>query len=371
MGDIRLQVSDDYTTSPSFEVRMNKNDIKTYNLIQYVFVNVRFDTDSIKCLLLEDKDSTVSEGEIKLSKRTSEKLSKESLNGKEIYLKPDKFARVEVYKPKIEKINTNSIEVSNDIIMKYGHYVELINPAKGFRLLAKISKDSKPPKGKNSIRINRHLRLLTGLEDGKSTELIVTKAQENNNNRLIRFFKSFVYFVGNIFIGARITKLRVAHLYSFDEGYDLCRINGNTRKVLGIEENDKLIIGYKGKSISLPVIDYIKENIENYAVKTEGDSSFYDTHLVIGLPASARFELGVPNIGTIVTVRRNMWHLFLKHINRLVLPLIALLFSIIKVVIDLTKDNDKLNLDLIVAFFFPLLLLLIYVSFSDVRNKIR
>lgn len=135
-----------------------------------------------------------------------------------------------------------------------------------------------------------------------------------------------------------------------------------------MEETDKIVITYNNKEITVPILDIDTEHIAQLIKLNEEDDQlkFIDSHLFIGITALSRNELEIPSIGTSVTVKRSMNSLFLKHLNKLVLPVIALLFT----VVQLYKDLNW-SIALTVAISLILLPIIIYTTLSEERAKIN
>lgn len=360
---------DKQSFSPREELTMNSEELIELGLVEHIFVDLT-STDNIQvsCLLISNPD--ISRGNIQLSKRAKDKLGNCSTTGLTISKPP--FETVLRGIPKVDNISKPYVIACPTLVDKYSNHVELINPKNGFRvnITLKADDNAKP----NTLYFNRYIMLLLEAHSMEQDPLIITSA------RILPKPKSFIHklahtlinrpinALGNLFIGKRELTLRVGHPYPFDEHQNLCRIHPNVRKLLGMEETDKIVISYNSKQITIPILDIDTEHIGGLIKLNEENEElkFIDSHLFIGITALSRNELAIPSIGTSVIVKRSMFSLFLKHLNKLVLPVIALLFTVIQLYKDL---NWSIALTVIISL--ALLPIIIYTTLSEERAKIN
>ncbi|MEK4139571.1 MULTISPECIES: hypothetical protein [Paenibacillus] len=362
-------ILDKQSLQPREEITMNSEELKELGLVQHIFVDLTAENGvKVSCLILSADE--VPRGTIQLSKRAKDKLGDCLTTGLTI-TKPE-YDTVLRGIPKVDEIAKPYVKACPALVRKYTNQVELINPTNGFRVNLTLREDStaKP----NTLYFNRYIMLLLETHSEGHDPLIITRARTRSQpkpgihkliNQLIRRPLSAL---GNFFIGKRELTLRVGHPYPFDEHQNLCRIHPNVRKLLGMEETDQIVISYNSKQITIPILDIDTEHIAQ-SVKLHADNEqlkFIDSHLFIGITALSRNELEIPSIGTSVTVKRSMYSLFLKHLNKLVLPVIALLFTIVQLYKDL---NWSIALTVIISL--VLLPIIIYTTLSEERAKIN
>lgn len=362
-------ILDKQSLQPREEITMNSEELKELGLVQHIFVDLTAENGvKVSCLILSADE--VPRGTIQLSKRAKDKLGDCLTTGLTI-TKPE-YDTVLRGIPKVDEIAKPYVKACPALVRKYTNQVELINPTNGFRVNLTLREDStaKP----NTLYFNRYIMLLLETHSEGHDPLIITRARTRSQpkpgihkliNQLIRRPLSAL---GNFFIGKRELTLRVGHSYPFDEHQNLCRIHPNVRKLLGMEETDQIVISYNSKQITIPILDIDTEHIAQ-SVKLHADNEqlkFIDSHLFIGITALSRNELEIPSIGTSVTVKRSMYSLFLKHLNKLVLPVIALLFTIVQLYKDL---NWSIALTVIISL--VLLPIIIYTTLSEERAKIN
>ncbi|MCA0991396.1 hypothetical protein [Pseudalkalibacillus hwajinpoensis] len=362
-------VLEDSIYTPRSEVCLNPNDISSQGLVTFIYVNVIANNGKeVKCLLTSSGE--IPQGNAKISKRSKELLGGTITN---INIIKPQFESFNRGIPKVENISNSFVYACTDLVDKYSNDVEIINPKNGFRINIKIK--SYPNAKPKTIYINRYTLLLLGVPPGeKNHKLIITSNKtENRTNILAKVFVCFTFIkkipriilhnIGFFLVGYRELSIRISYLYPFDETHNLARLHPNTRKVMGIEETDKLVVSYKDKKVVLPVLDIDTRHVKQI-FKIEDE--FIDSHLYIGIPAAYRKELDIPNIGTVVKVRRSMKFLLFKHVNKLVLPVLALLFTILQLFVSF--DMSFYMLVSIITVFVPII---IYSAVSEERAKIK
>lgn len=353
------------------EIQINTSDLDHYNLVDYIFVEVLANNLNLVCLLTSNNE--IPRGYARISKRALELFGGQvsTLN----IIKP-RYEFISRGIPKVDDINEQYVYASEDLIMKYSSNVEIINPTNGLRinLQLRTKLNTKP----NTVFLNRYTMLLLGVKPDVIERQLVIMTRINTFNKtlkekLIYFFtkqiNNLFFLVGKYFIGYRDLTLRVGYLYPFDENHLLARIHPNTRKYLGLDECDKIVISYCNRSIRLPVLDLDVDNIEPLVKLDKDDQSsrFYDSHLFIGIPASSKKDLCIPNTGTVVEIRRSMLSLFFKHLNALILPLLALSFAAMELYKEYRIDSYLLVI-LVVLVALPII---VYSSLSEERAKIK
>lgn len=351
------------------EITMNSEELVELHLVPYLFVDLKAENGAqVSCLLLSKDD--MPRGYIQISKRAKDKLGDCPTTGLTI-IKPE-YDTILRGIPKVNELAKSYVKACPTLVRKYSKDVELINPKNGFRVNLTLQEDNtaKP----NALYFNRYIMLLLESHSAEQDPLIITRARtQTQPTPSIHKLKSLLIkkplnALGNLFIGKRELTLRVGHPYPFDEHQNLCRIHPNVRKLLGMEETDQIVISYQSKQITIPILDIDTEHIAQLIKLNEENEQlkFIDSHLFIGITALSRNELEIPNIGTSVTVKRSMYYLFLKHLNKLVLPVIALLFTVVQLYKDL---NWSIALTVVISL--VLLPIIIFTTLSEERAKIN
>lgn len=357
------------TFSPREEVIINVEELGELNLVNHIFVDLTADNGAqVNCLLLSKDD--VPRGQIRLSKRALLQLGSCSTTG--LTMTIPEYETIIRGIPKVDEIAKPYVKACGELVRKYTNNVEIINPTNGFRVHLTLKEDESA--NLNTLYFNRYIMLLLETNSSNNDQIIITALRKPPERApklhkfLERMIKRPIASLGSFFIGTRELTLRVGHTYPFDEHQNLCRIHPNVRKLLGMEETDKIVVSYNSKQITVPILDIDTENISQLIKLNHEDESlkFIDSHLFIGITALSRNELGIPNIGTSVFVKRSMYSLFLKHLNKLILPVIALLFTIIQLYKDL---NWSITQTVIISVI--LLPIIIYTTLSEERAKIN
>ncbi|WP_428907993.1 hypothetical protein [Niallia sp. Krafla_26] len=369
MSDNQFQVMNEFSYVAKLQIDIHPEDLERIHLTNYLYVKVESENGQIvTCMLMAN--SNVEKGRAKISKRCFGKIGFNTY----VTIQPQPFQFVKRGIPKVENINKPFVLASEELVDEFSNNVELINITNGYRMKVKLQKATHTADC-DKVFLNRYHLLLLELNGDIQKKLIITRAEEDTKKKIVKKLllgaKSF-YFkltrkIGDLFIGYRELDLRVGYNYPFDETRTVTRMHPNIRKFLGVEENDRLIISYNQKSKKLPVLDLDPENV-NEVIKIEDDKTkFIDSHLYIGIPATTRNQLGIPNIGSVIKVRRSMKFILLKHINKLILPLIALWFSIFSII----KANSYQNIIKIILLIIIISPIVIFASLSEERAKVK
>ncbi|MCG7344065.1 hypothetical protein MHZ92_07975 [Sporosarcina sp. ACRSL] len=357
------------TDKPSFvaryQIEVHPDDLQQVKTENYLFVTVadEFGND-VRCMILSNP--TIQRGQAKVSKRCLQRLDPKT---KSVFIYATEFQFINRGIPKVDDIKKKFVYASADVIEKYSNNVEIINVKTGFRM--KLQLRARKDDTMNKVFINRYHMLLLDIEKDSHSRLVITQSPIDSSSmtrKIIRKVKSFcadtVKVIGNWFIGYRELELRIGYIYPFDESHNVSRIHPNIRKFLGVDENERVVIAYNGKRVKLPILDLDTKHIEE-VFKVEDE--FTDSHLYIGIPATTRSELDIPNIGTVVKVRRSMKFLLMKHINKLILPIIALWFTIFNFV----KADSLENIVKIIILIVTISPIVIFASLSVERSKVK
>ena len=356
--------------TPSFvaryQIEMHPDDVESIQAQNYLFVTVGDEFgNEVRCMLCIDP--TIQRGQAKISKRSLQCLDPRT---ETVSIHPPEYQFINRGIPKVDDIKKKFVYASGDIIAKYSNHVELINVQTGFRMNLQL-RARENDITLNKVFINRYHMLLLNAEKDSSTKLIITQAANERlslGRRILRKVKSIcsgtIKFIGNWFIGYRELELRIGYIYPFDESHKVSRIHPNIRKFLGVEESERIVVSYNGKGVNLPILDLDTKHIKE-VFKVEDE--FTDSHLYIGIPATTRSELEIPSIGTVVKVRRSMKFLLMKHINKLILPIIALWFTIFNFV----KADSLENIVKIMILIITISPIVIFASLSVERSKVK
>lgn len=160
-------------------------------------------------------------------------------------------------------------------------------------------------------------------------------------------------------IGQHQLTLKVIRPYPTDESDNSVRISHTSMKLLGLEETDTIVIQSDERSIKARILPFDDWN----AVSTENRiKSEQDLTLMIGIPSYMRKDLDLLFIHSNVTIKRDLTYFFRKNLYRQVMTILGLLLA-------MPGIRGWSPVYQIIGFT-ALTLLLVYISFSEIREKI-
>ena len=130
-----------------------------------------------------------------------------------------------------------------------------------------------------------------------------------------------------------------------DKNY-VARLSSNMMQLLGVGENDKITVSFGEKQVTLRVLGMEFENFD----------------MMIGLLAKARKELGLCGINDVVSVKRNMRHIFLRNMSQQV-------FAVLGSVLTVTTLSDNVWFQWIVGILLAPLTVYLVLSEERLRGK--
>jgi hypothetical protein len=172
-----------------------------------------------------------------------------------------------------------------------------------------------------------------------------------------RFSLSRLFF--NVAIRPATLQLNVIRPYSTDESSNIVRMSKSAMNLLGIAENDLVILNYRGKSIEVPVLEFDSPELVKETNIVTNESSI---NISIGIPAHLRFKLGIKQIGKICEIERNLSFLFKKNLSLQFIPILAAAFAVFSL-----NELSFWNRSIIAAIIVPISS---YITLSVVREKI-
>lgn len=130
-----------------------------------------------------------------------------------------------------------------------------------------------------------------------------------------------------------------------DDRNNVARLNSNMMNLLGVSENDKIVIHFGKKQAVLRVLD--KDTLSDYQ---------------IGIPAPTRKSLGMNSINDIVTVHRDMRHIFFRHSEEQTIAFLGTFLAVFQVISNLWIGT------LLCIILVPLIL---YLVLNEERIKVK
>ena len=178
------------------------------------------------------------------------------------------------------------------------------------------------------IKLNRKHRIILGDVDLKNSHIILLPYPNINcdHNSILRRLLNRILkvYVGKVNIG-----LIAKRTYQSDESFNLVRISGDIMKLLGIKDTDFVKITYLNTSCYTRVLPIDNDKKIREQNNENGALPIFEFENIVCIPASIRYELGIPSVKTncSVKVERDMGYIFKKNINQQILPIILILFS--------------------------------------------
>lgn len=192
---------------------------------------------------------------------------------------PLQIIRKEEYELILENLNENQ----KSVFSKY--YKKM--PGENFYSLNKINSDEED--------INEIIRCQMEIVN-KKIELIILPKSVNEDKTALEFIKILKIKLLEFYVGSSSVFLRSSWANETDDKYGIVKVSPNVMELLGLDNNDKVVLNYNNINLSVRILS---------------DSECED--LIIKIPATIRLNLGMNNIGNIVTVSRDMEYNFKRH----------------------------------------------------------
>ncbi len=140
-----------------------------------------------------------------------------------------------------------------------------------------------------------------------------------------------------------------------DNKNSVARINSNTMSLMGVSENDKILIRFGENTIILRVLP-------------QDDLSDYE----IGIPSSRRRDLGMNSMNDIVIVHRDMSHIFKRHSQGHTIAILGTVLAVAQVLtaFDFFTESWQGILIAIIVCILAIIVML-YFALSEERVKVK
>lgn len=183
--------------------------------------------------------------------------------------------------------------------------------------------DGEDKRKKETINNIRRNKIYAGFAQGrlgvfdKVEVLRVPKEVKPKVSLCRRFLKSvdrLVILILKKAIGKAEYLLKVEWCSETDDRNNVARLSANIMNLLGISENDKILVKFGKKQEVLRVL--INEELTDYQ---------------IGIPSSARKKLGMNSVNDIVIVHRDMKHIFLRNSEEQTIAILGTVLAVFQV----------------------------------------
>lgn len=369
MKQFEMGVHPEYCFFPRYEVYVSEQWLTDNDIQEYIYVEISSGVKRLRCLLRKmDQDIQekirLQNNQLQLTGSVKRELG--TIQAVTLTILPNE--KVVKRKPKVEELRSPYLRASRAIISKYGNDVELINATTGYRKFVTL-KESSTYTNDYSIGFNRNDSLLLDSNEKNvaQSNIIIQKNYDLSKPHIIsKLISNINQYLGRTFVGYREIELRVGYVYPFDEGYDVVRMHPESAKILGVSESDVIKVICNGKIIKQSVLFLNEEHIDKMT-RFNQDKQFIDVHVTIGLNAMAKNKLNIPNPGAIIKVRRSTKFVFKRHLNKLILPMIALLFTIFQLG-DSYAGHEVLIMATITGIITPII---IFTALSEERSRVK
>lgn len=135
------------------------------------------------------------------------------------------------------------------------------------------------------------------------------------HTRIMRKIDQFKIWILKKTIGKAEYLLKAEWTSETDDKNNIARVSPNMMSLLGVSENDKILVKFGKKQLVLRVL--VNEKLTDYQ---------------IGIPAPARKVLGMNSINDIVIVHRDMIHIFWRHSEEQTIAILGTVLAVFQVI---------------------------------------
>ncbi|MGE5701272.1 MAG: hypothetical protein ACM32O_01980, partial [Clostridia bacterium] len=247
---VSYKVTQKHIPRPSIEVELSAELMNQLGLLDFVYVKVsNSQGKQVIGIATTSKNGSFPDGDVRVSKGLKRELGE---NIEEVFIEKLDYEKVFIGVSRIDEMNKGVVYAAPELIERFSEQVEIVNAQTGARMsLQLVADDGKL--GSNSIRLNRYQRLLLDAEKAGAVLFVHKPAHGSEGdlrqNRVRKVIHACFENIGKVFVGSRSLKLRLGYLYMFDDTQSIARVHPNTRKFLGMEENDKIVLQYRGQQV--------------------------------------------------------------------------------------------------------------------------
>lgn len=154
------------------------------------------------------------------------------------------------------------------------------------------------------------VELLKSPKEVKQKEKIIRRLQNQIDKLKIAILKKA--------IGKSEYFLKTEWTGETDDKNNIARLSANMMSLLGITENDKILVRFGKKQEILRAL--VNEELEDYQ---------------IGIPAPVRKNLGMNSVNDIVSVHRDMVHIFWRHSEEQTIAILGTILAVFQVITEI------------------------------------
>lgn len=159
----------------------------------------------------------------------------------------------------------------------------------------------------------------------------------------------------NLTIGKADYILKTQWAGDTDDKHSVARLNNNMMRLVGVSENDKIMIKFGENVITLRVL--ARDTLSDYE---------------IGIPASGRRALGMNSINDIVVVHRDMTHTFKRHSQEQTIAILGTVLAVVQVLMAFEIFTERwVGMVVAVIVCVIAVILILYFALSEERVKVK
>lgn len=152
-------------------------------------------------------------------------------------------------------------------------------------------------------------------------------------------------------IGYSSTQLISSRIHQYYEGINCVKINNDVALTLDVVNNERVILYHNGKKISCRVI--IDSTIDSFSIQ---------------IPKVVRAHLKLNDSRTLIYVKRDNTHIFLKKVDSLILSLALTSFTVISFFEKIFESNQVIYLIIICSLIW---MLIITSTYNERRSNVK
>ena len=183
----------------------------------------------------------------------------------------------------------------------------------------------------------------------------IPKTKVKRDNPIRNLLNRIKLKILKITIGKAEYNLKCVWANDPDDKNDVARINENMMNLIGVSENDKIMIRFGNRSVTLRVL--ADGSLEDYEIR---------------IPAPGRRRLGMSNMYDVVKVHRDMEHTFKRHSQEQTIAILGTVLAVAQVLTAFPFFTDSwygIIIGILVCFL--AIVLILYFALSEERVKVK
>lgn len=270
--------------------------------------------------------------------------------------KPLKIIRDEEYLKIVDDISKNGNKIlENDFKQRYTKM-----PGQAYHLLIEVEKENLSKKEfedytKSIGRITEYFQKLGAYSYVELIAIPKIIKSKKISEKISEFWTELKNKILETTIGKAEYILKTTWADDTDDKNNVARLNNNMMSLIGISENDKLLISFGEKTVVLRVLS--QDNLSDYE---------------IGIPSSGRRALGMNSINDIVIVYRDMSHTFKRHSQEQTIAILGTVLAVVQVLTAFDFFTESLIGKIIaIVICIIAIILMLYFALNEERIKVK